>query len=418
MKTIVRQDDVRRQNQSVVLVALRREGPLSRTELCSRTGLSPSTVTVITNSLLERGVLAEEPGVEGAAARRGRPQVRLFPNPDYASVVTVMLSVNRFEIDISDYAGRSVISETVRMPTRAMSARKFTESLVDAVGRAASEVADVIAPIARIALGVEGIVDGAGRTLVSSPVIDCGNVPVAQALSDAFGVPVVAANECNMMAEAMSWRAPERFDENFATVLLSVGVGMGLFLNGRVFSGINSSAVEFGHICYEPDGALCRCGRHGCIEAYAGAHSIFRAANGFDTGRMLAEEPAREALTAMALRARAGDGLERQAFVAAGKAVGTGLSNLFTMFDPIPVMFAGPGVAFMDLMRPSIEAALARPCFGQPVQISIFDEEIDYRALVKEGSLMSALSVIDATLPGPGENGARLAERGSVETSA
>ena len=60
MSTIARPDDVRRQNQLGIMLALRRHGNLSRTELSAATGLSASTVTVITNSLIERGVLESE----------------------------------------------------------------------------------------------------------------------------------------------------------------------------------------------------------------------------------------------------------------------------------------------------------------------------------------------------------------------
>ncbi len=53
---------------------------------------------------------------------------------------------------------------------------------------------------------------------------------------------------------------------------------MGLVLKGELFTGTQSSGGEFGHMMHRPDGALCRCGRRGCVEAYAGNYAIWRSA--------------------------------------------------------------------------------------------------------------------------------------------
>lgn len=398
MSIFVRPDDVRRQNQFGVLMALRRNGNLSRTELSAATGLSASTVTVITNSLMERGVLTAEQVGEPTGPRRGRPQIRLLPNPRYASIAVMRLALNQISADIYDYSGALLGSRTETVKTRGMTADELIRSMVGTMRLLLDEQCSEIGPLARISVGVEGIVDGDGKIFLSSPVIDVGNIPIGAALEREFGAPAELANECNMIAEALRWRAPDRYGPNFAAVLMTIGIGMGLYLNGRLFSGIASSAVEFGHMCYKPGGALCRCGRRGCIEAYAGQHSIWRAAMGADTGRMLAEDPSPGGLDALAERARAADGPEREAFREAGRAIGTGLSNLFSMFDPIPLVFAGPGVRYLDLMKDSIARTLDNPSYGLPVTISVIDEEPDHVALTKAGNLMSALIFLDAKI--------------------
>ncbi|MCB1446166.1 MAG: ROK family transcriptional regulator [Rhizobiaceae bacterium] len=403
MNTIVRPDDVRRQNQLGVLLALRRRGGLSRTELSAATGLSASTVTVITNSLIERGVIAAEQISELPAQRRGRPQIRLAPNPSHASVAVILLALNRVTADIYDYGGGVIASTTVNVKTKSMTGEQLIGATISTLGALLDGQGHGIGPLARISVGVEGIVDGAGRVFLSSPVIDEQNIPLGEALEREFMAPTELANECNMIAEALRWRAPERYGPNFAAVVMTIGIGMGLYLNGHLFSGITSSATEFGHICYKPGGALCRCGRRGCVEAYAGQHSIWRAAMGADTSRMLAEEPTAGDMRRLADRARSAPGPERDAFEEAGRAIGTGLSNLFSMFDPIPLVFAGPGVQFMDLMKESITTALDNPSYGLPVTISVIDEDPDHVALTKAGNLMSALTFLDANIPGAGD---------------
>ena len=403
MSIIVRQDDVRRQNQFGVLMALRRHGFLSRTDLSATTGLSASTVTVITNSLLERGALVAEAVGDFAGSRRGRPQVRLSANPDHATAAVIFLGLDTIEITLADYAGTIVESAVFNTPTHELSAQELTDVVISALRRLIDRQGATLSPLGRIAIGVEGIVDAAGQTLLSSPVTGRSDVHLGQALENEFGASVEIANESNMIAEALRWKAPDRYGTDFAAVLLSVGVGMGLYLNGKLFSGVRSSAVEFGHTCYKPDGALCRRGRRGCIEAYAGLRAIWRMATGGDMSRMPNQNLPENALELLMAKARAADGPERHAFHEAGNAIGIGLSNLFTLFDAIPLVFTGPGVAGLDLMMDSIKAALAKTSYGLPVTVSIIDSYLDYRALIREGALMRALVFLDQTMPGLGE---------------
>lgn len=403
MSIIVRQDDVRRQNQFSVLMALRRRGPLSRTDLSAVTGLSASTVTVITNRLMEQGALAAEASGEITSQRRGRPQVRLFPNPVHATVAVIVLGLNAIRVTIADYTGAVIGSLVEKTPTKALSADALNAVVISTVRRLLEMHEPDNGPLMRITMGVEGIVDADASTLLSSPTTEASNIPLGMALEAAFDVDVEVYNESNMIAEALHWKAPERYGSDFAAVLLSVGVGMGLYLNGKLFSGIRTSAVEFGHMCFEPDGALCRCGRRGCIEAYAGGYGIWRAAHGENRATVTEDDPTDAAMAELAARARKGEGPERQAFREAGKAIGTGLSNLFTIFDPIPLVFTGPGVSMLDLMMDSIEAAMTKPCFGLPVTVSVIDSYLDYRALICEGGLMRGLVYLDETMPALGE---------------
>src|SRR5690606_36475725 len=121
-------------------------------------------------------------------------------------------------------------------------------------------------------------------------------------------------NDCSMIAAALRVRSPERYADNLIAVMLSHGIGMGLVLRGDLFSGTHSSGGEFGHMIHMPDGARCRCGRRGCVEAYAGNYAIYRHARG--EGEL--SEPVADidnaTMLALAEAARAHEGREREAF--------------------------------------------------------------------------------------------------------
>ncbi len=125
-------------------------------------------------------------------------------------------------------------------------------------------------------------------------------------------------NDCRLIAQALSRSHADLLGDTFATVLFSHGVGLGLYLNGRPFAGTRSSAMEIGHLRYESGGALCRCGRRGCIEAYAADYGIERLASGLPIDHTPAGRVADSSMDALIAAAQAGDKTVSQSFVTAG----------------------------------------------------------------------------------------------------
>lgn len=395
MATIARSDDLRRQNQRRILASLRRLGPMSRTELSMATGLSASTVTAITAGLLDGRILLETPGSDTALTRRGRPQVTLALNPSAACVGTVSLSLNRISAAIVDYAGNVVSEVGQRISTRECGADELSGTMIDAVRSAAAAAGEPLGPLRNIAIGVQGVTDSAGTTMLWSPITVETDLPFAKQFHEAFDVPVAVTNDSKLIARAVHASEPEHFGDSFAAVLLSHGIGMGLFVNGRLVGGIGSSATEFGHMAFRPGGALCRCGRRGCIEAYAGDYGIWRAASGLDPDTPPVEDLDAPTMRHIADRARQSDGVERAAFHMAGKAIGAGLRSMFALFDPFPVAFVGNGTTHFDLLEPTIRATVGESAIGMAtsnVEMRCYADEFP---LMRYGATVSALLWLD-----------------------
>ncbi len=391
----VRHDDLRRQNRAMVIAAVRRAGQPSRTEIAAATALSNSTISTISASLIEEGILAEARGSENAGLKRGRPQVALGLNPGAAAVVAVVLSLNALSATLIDYSGREIASDATRPPTLTLSEAELVEAVRAAVRRVLVAANGNHGPVLRIALSIQGITDSAARRLMWSPITPHSDIAFADALEAAFAVPVTVENDCNMIAVALRARAPERYRDNFVAVLLSNGIGMGLMLRGSLFSGSRSSGGEFGHMIHIPDGALCRCGRRGCIEAYAGNYAIFRHARGESELAPPAADIDHATMIELAAAARAGAGREREAFERAGEALGFGLGSLFALIDPAPLALVGNGTAAFDVIGPAMRAAIARTAGGQNGGEIAVDVEADETPLIREGCARQALTFVD-----------------------
>jgi len=389
----VRHDDLRRRNRAMVISAVRRSGQPSRTEIAAITGLSHSTISTISSDLIAEGVLAESRNGP-LASRRGRPQVAMGLAPGAATVMTVVLSLNALSAAVIDYRGGLVCEESRRLDTTGLAREALVAECVAMVRRRLDETARAGRRMLRIAFAVQGVADARARSLLWSPITPHGEIALADVLEQAFAIPVTVENDCNMMAEALRWRDPRRYRDNFIAILLSRGIGMGLVLNNDLFTGTHSSGSEFGHMVHRPGGALCRCGRRGCVEAYAGSYAIWRNAKGIAETAPPADIADSE-MAVLADAARAHAGPERAAFARAGEALGYALGSLFALIDPAPVAIVGDGAGAFDLVEPALRAAIARTAGGQHSAAISFDAVPAELALIREGCAMRALTFVD-----------------------
>lgn len=393
-----RSDDMRKRNRKRILTVLRRNGSVSRTEICARTGLSASTVSAITSELLEEGVISRAADILSTQPGRGRPQVRLALNPKAGLVVSVVLQVDAISVAISDYAGNRIAARDRTFSARQAQSDEFAAAMISMVRAALEETDSTGTPLWRIRLGVQGVTDVDGGAMLWSPITRHADLPFKRQLEDVFDAPVNVSNDCSMIARALNWREPERFGQNYAAILLSHGIGMGLMLNGQLFSGIRSSGTEFGHLSHMPDGALCRCGRRGCIEAYAGDYAIFRRAHTVGGDTAPRNDIGDDQMQRVFQAARAGDANALAAYRDAGRALGTGLADIFALIDPLPIAFVGKGTKAFEFIEPFLRAAVAdtKVAIGaEDVEIYCFPDE---RPLIEEGCTVTALLEVDALL--------------------
>ena len=399
MAKIARSDDLRPQNRLLLLGALRRAGSLSRTELSARTGLSASTVSTITSALVAEGILLEGETEQGTArGRRGRPQVALALNPMAATVGAVEIAVNSVTAALIDYSGDQIDESARQFDTMQAGSDGLIGTVIDCLRQLIAGHPAAGRRLKHISLGVQGVTDASGQTMLWSPITACRSIPFGTRISDAFSVPVTVANDCSMIAEALRWQYPERYTRDFIAIMLSHGIGMGLFQNDQLFGGVRSSASEFGHMVHQPDGALCRCGRRGCIEAYAGDYAIWRAANGLSPDTPPRSEITNDDIAALAERARSGAAAERAAYRDAGDAIGYGLASLFALIDPVPVAFVGSGAAAFDLMEPNIRAAIDKTIIGEEAAGIEMDCYPSEQPLIRQGCQLTALTHLDRRL--------------------
>ncbi len=252
-------------NQAVILDAIRQQDGISRVELAQLTGLTNQTVSNIVRRLLDSGLVAE---AGYAPSQGGKRRTLLTLRPDAYFSVGVHLDPDVAVTVLVDLSGRIITRQR-----RRLSIGPDPAKLVPAVARTVARVIDRSdidpAQVLGVGLAVPGPLD-TGHGLVVEPPNLAGwhQVALRDALQEACQLPVVVDNDATAAAVGERWAGGAARTGSFLFVYLGTGIGAGIVYWDRVLRGDSGNAGEFGHTIVVPDGAPCRCGSRGCLEAY------------------------------------------------------------------------------------------------------------------------------------------------------
>jgi predicted NBD/HSP70 family sugar kinase len=323
-----------------VFECVRSQGRISRIDVAKRLNVSPASVSTLVADLLAGGLLKEVEAPRDPGSR-GRPPVALQVRPEAGYVAGIKLGDMIHTGIIMDFAGRPVaeasLSRTSVLSDLDLLVEEADALLSQLLRKARMERNDLSA----VGLGMPGMVDTRRGVALWSPIIRGNDLPVAGLMSERMGLPVVADNDANLLTLAELWFGAGRALSDFVVITLEYGVGMGLVMDHRVYRGAHSVGMEIGHTKVQPDGALCRCGQRGCLEAYVSDYALVREASiALDMHRS-ASGSAQVILESLFDQAKAGNEAARTIFRRAGRFLAAGISNVINLFDPSLVILSG-----------------------------------------------------------------------------
>ena len=212
-------------------------------------------------------------------------------------------------------------------------------------------------PLEGAGVSIPGLADPQAGLWVYSPFSGIHDLPVADVLGRALGMPVAIENDVNACAVAERMFGGCRDVDDFVWVTVSNGIGAGVFIEGKLFRGSTLSAGEIGHIIVVENGNPCGCGRNGCLEAHASGRAIalrYRQLGG-------AERDARQ----IAAAARAGDRAAAGAYEEAGGYLGTAIACTVNILNPARVVLGGGVATDLDLFLGPLRKAFDARVFRQ-----------------------------------------------------
>ncbi len=321
-----------------VFDTIRQADRIARIDIAHRTHVSPATVTAITSELLAAGLIEEVvPEEDAGGAKRGRPRVSLKIRGDAYLIAGIKIADRQVTAILVDFVGETVGEFTKQLPGHPMTPDAMCD-LVETVLRAACiDAGRDFTKIAGLGLGLAGLIDARRNFVHWSPSLDQRNVELGQILNTKLPFPVFLDNDANLVAKAEQLFGYGRDKSDFIVITIEQGVGMGIVIDNQIYRGERGCGAEFGHTKVQLDGALCRCGQRGCLEAYVGDYALLREASIQGNTDDLAE---------LYARAQAGDDMAKSIFDRAGRMFAMGLVNVINFFDPELVILSGEQMAF------------------------------------------------------------------------
>ena len=387
---------LREHNLSAVLRIIYHEAPLSRAQLAGRTGLNKSTISDLVEELLDRR-LVHETGT--AASHKGRPGTLLQMSPQAGAVVAVEMGVDFVSAALVDFLG-GILWRTLAAADPAASQQETIGLTFRLVEQAVAACRRADRRILGLSFAMPGTVDLDQGLLIFAPNLHWRNVAFRQIFSAGTGLKVFVENDANAAALAEYLFGVARNLRDFLFVFAGVGLGGGLFLDGRLYRGKGGYSGEIGHmpIMAEPFQNPCHCGNLGCWETYVNQGSILQRVSALLQSShdcslirsLMEEERAPLSLAIIIRAAESGDPVALQALAETGSAMGMGFAVLVNIFNPRQIVLGGPTSAAGRFLMPSIRESVQRHAMSEIVS----QAEINLSAFGPDASLIGAAAVV------------------------
>lgn len=351
-------------NRAAIFRMIGAAGPIARATIARRLQLSPATVTSVTRQFLDQGLVRV---ADRSQSARGRPALLLELVGGAAGAFGAKVAADHVvgvRVDLE-----AEIVERYEAP--------FDATAPDALDRLSALLSGWISasesktPLLGVGLGVSGVVDAVGGT-VDSPLLGWSHVGLVAHLQEKFGLPVYVDNDVNTLAVSERLYGRGRDSENFVTVTLGRGIGLGIIAGGDIYRGAGGGAGEFGHMVVSDSAALCTCGKRGCLEAIAADPALVLEAR---KARLLRRDEGIERLRELADR---GNAKAQKIFSDAGGVLGRAVANLAVILNPDLVLISGEGTQAWAHMAEGFEstfrAGLFAPLGAVRVEVDPWDD--------------------------------------------
>ncbi len=267
---------------------------------------------------------------------------------------------------IVDENGKILLKKSV--PTGASRPKEeIIDDIAELCGNVAAEFGVSLEEISAVGIAVPGGVDEKSGEILFTPNIPFSGINICKILSKKLGGKRVGvANDANAATLAEVFCGAAKGAENAVMITLGTGVGGGIVIDKKIYSGSNGLAAEIGHFVIQMGGEKCGCGRRGCFEAYGSATALIRMTKEelnkcFMSGEatLMAESAKINARTAFDAF-KAGDAAAARVIEKYIDGLANGIVSLINIFQP-DVFIIGGGVSgekqfLIDLLQPKVDA--------------------------------------------------------------
>ncbi len=335
---------------------------MSCAELSELFDKSIPSIAKAVNELIEEGFVVEQ---GYAPSSGGRRPLMYAINASAMFILAIAMDQLSTRIQLVDLLNQPV-SDFVMFELKLLDNTEALNKLVKNINQYINDSGVSRDKIAGIGIGMPGFINPVRG--INYTYLDAGDKTLTQYILDETGLPAYIDNDSSLIALAEQKFGIAKSQKEVMVINLGWGIGLGMIVNGEIFRGRNGFAGEFSHIPLSEDGALCTCGKRGCLEAEASMLVVSkRAIEGIDQGRVTSLKQIDEAHSkqmgdAIMEAANNGDQFAIELFSDAGYKIGKALAILIHIMNPEAIVLSGRGARVGKILLAPIQQALHKYC--------------------------------------------------------
>lgn len=282
--------------------------------------------------------------------------------------------------------------------------QRGAKGVIDRIARCVEDAVDecdlTLKQIRGVGIGAPGAVDSESGQVIFAPNLGWEDIELKKELEEKLEVPVFVENDCNICALGIYESELEKKPRQMVGIFLGTGIGGGIMLDGKLFSGFNRTAGEVGHMVIEVGGPKCSCGNRGCFEALASRGAIFRKIQadvkaGQKTVLTDMLGPDLDDMRSGDLRKaiRQGDKYVEKVIEDAAEYTGIAVANLINIFNPEVVVLGGGVITALEdeMMAIILETAKDYAMAGTFKGIDILASKLGDDAGIVGGAVLARM---------------------------
>jgi predicted NBD/HSP70 family sugar kinase len=348
--------------KNMIIKCLYFDKAMSCAELSELFDKSIPSIAKAVNELIEEGFVIEQ---GYAPSSGGRRPLMYAINASAMYILAIAMDQLSARIQLVDLLNHPV-SDFVMFELKLLNNDQALGKLVEHINNYLHNSGVAKEKIAGIGIGMPGFVNPLKG--MNYTYLDAGDKTLTQYISDETGLPTYIDNDSSLIALAEQKFGIAKSQKEVMVINLGWGIGLGMIVNGEIFRGRNGFAGEFSHIPLSEDGALCTCGKRGCLEAEASMLVVSRMAiEGIKQGRITSLKQIDEAHSkqmgdAIMEAANNGDQYAIELFSDAGYKIGKALAILIHIMNPQAIVLSGRGAKVGRILMAPIQQALHKYC--------------------------------------------------------
>lgn len=356
-------------NQGSIFKIIHRYGPITRKELAENTNYSAATITNHVKTLIEEEYVIE---TKKGSSNGGRKPVYIKVNPKKGYMLAVNIGVNNCQLFLFDL-NFSVISAQNFILDQNQTAQASLLEIKDKIETVLSDQQIKAEKILGLGIAVPALINRAKKRLEFAPNLGWKKLAISEVLAEYFSFPILIKNEAKAaVIGEKEFIYPD--DDNLVFVSINEGIGCGIILDGKLYTGASGNAGEFGHLIIDSDGPVCHCGNNGCWETMASENYL---------KNNISKYLAREVSLVEIAQLDFGENNLDQLLKEYAANIGIGLVNIINSLSPEQIIIGGEILKIQEKLLPTIKKIISKRSLqisGDYVKINF--TELDGKAAV------------------------------------